>query len=86
MANAIGTIMWYDRSSSLSLIRDTRSDIPAAQTYGGATSNRVWTRDWLNVATKVGMKDVTAPAVVFVIMIRLLKMSRCYTGNAAYER
>ena len=75
MANAIGTIMWYDRSSSLSLIRDTSSDIPAAQRYGGATSNKVWMRDRLNVATNVGMKEVTAPAVVLVMIIRLLRVN-----------
>jgi hypothetical protein len=71
-ANAIGTMTWYARSLSRSDMLDTMSPMAAAKTYGGATSSSVVTRGREKVATRVGIKDVTAEAEVLVVIIRLL--------------
>jgi hypothetical protein len=42
-----------------------------AKRYGGATSSSVLILDWPKVATRVGMKEVTAPALVLVMITSL---------------
>jgi hypothetical protein len=71
IAPIMGPTIWYPRSPMRSLMRDIASETAAAQTYGGPTSKRVFTRLRPKVLTRVGMNEVTAPALVFVMIMSL---------------
>ena len=66
-----GTTKCPQRSSLLSLLMEILMAQIAAKTYGGAVRRRESTLLYLNVATRVGINEVTAAALVFVMTIIL---------------